>query len=340
MSGLGAVVAVAALAALMAGCSSSDKPAQQPPKPAEQAAAVPAAPVEGAAVDPGTDAAGQPEASKAADNLSVSELYKQARAAMSDNRIVAPAGSNALEYYLRILGQQPGDNNATDALRELFPFATGAVEDQINQGDFAEATRIMDLLAKADPSNYALTILRSKLDSKRRMVEREQAQRDAALAAAQAAEAAKAAQATEAMRAAAAAATKAEEEQAAAAAAAAAAARARQEAAAKAAEAPTPAPPPAAPVGGETRDARVLVPPSPKYPPAAVRNRQSGWVDVEFTVAADGSVQDAKVTGSQPRGVFDHEAVAAVQRAKFEPRLENGQPKASTLRRRIEFKLN
>jgi protein TonB len=77
----------------------------------------------------------------------------------------------------------------------------------------------------------------------------------------------------------------------------------------------------------------------PVYPIAAARNRQEGWVEVEFTVAADGSIQNAHVTGSQPSRIFDREAIAAVQRAKWQPRLENGQPVASTMRRRIEFKL-
>ena len=86
-----------------------------------------------------------------ADTLSVNDLYKEARAAMSENRMVSPPGKNALEYYLAILARQPDDTGATDALRELFPFATGSAEEQINSGDFAEADRIMNLLAKADP---------------------------------------------------------------------------------------------------------------------------------------------------------------------------------------------
>ena len=45
------------------------------------------------------------------------------------------------------------------------------------------------------------------------------------------------------------------------------------------------------------------------------------------------------MTGSQPTRIFDREAIAAVQRAKFQPKIENGQAVASTLRRRIEFKL-
>ncbi|MGA9421769.1 MAG: energy transducer TonB, partial [Rhodanobacteraceae bacterium] len=108
--------------------------------------------------------------------LPVDQLYQQARAAMADNRMVAPAGNNALEDYLAILAKDPTNTGAQDALRELFPFATGAAEDQINQGNFDEANRIIDLLAKADPNNYSLTILRSKLDAKKKLIERDQAQ--------------------------------------------------------------------------------------------------------------------------------------------------------------------
>jgi protein TonB len=86
-------------------------------------------------------------------DLTSDQLYKAARSAMGESRMAAPAGNNALEYYLRILAKQPDDSGAKDALRELFPFATGTAEDQINQGNFDEATRIMNLLSKADPSN-------------------------------------------------------------------------------------------------------------------------------------------------------------------------------------------
>lgn len=290
---------------------------------------VPTAPV---AEKPGTSAeAAAPEA------LSVDQLYKEARAAMSENRMVAPAGNNALEYYQRILSIQPDDSGATDALRELFPFATAGAEDQINQGNFDEATRIMNLLAKADPSNYTLTILRSKLDAKRKQNDREQqlAQQQAAAAAARTQTAAQTPAASPAGAAAApTAATPAPAE-----AAPATPAPART-AVAHATPAPAAAPPvPAEPAGGETRDARVVTPPHPTYPAAAARNRQDGWVEVEFTVASDGAVQKARVVASNPAKVFDREAVRAIELAKFEPRLEKGQPVSSTLRRRIEFKL-
>lgn len=268
-----------------------------------------------------------------ADTLSVNDLYKEARAAMSENRMVSPPGKNALEYYLAILARQPDDTGATDALRELFPFATGSAEEQINSGDFAEADRIMNLLAKADPSNYTLTILRSKLDSKRRQNERElalQAQQEAAAAAA-------AARAQN--PAATAATTPAAGETAPAAAPSTPASAPTQVASTTPAPSAAPPPAPAPEPVGETRDARVVTPPRPSYPPNAVRNRQNGWVEVEFTVTETGAVQNVRVIESNPARVFDREAIRAVQQAKFEARLERGQPVSSTLRRRIEFKL-
>jgi protein TonB len=272
-------------------------------------------------------------------DLTPDQLYKAARSAMGENRMVAPAGNNALEYYLRILAKAPDDSGAKDALRELFPFATGSAEDQINQGNFDEATRIVNLLAKADPSNYALTILRSKLDAKKKQNDREQllAQQTAATAAAAAA--AKAAGTTPATTASPTAAAEATAGTGTPTAAAPAASTTKPTEVARATPAPTAAPPPTPEPVGETRDVQVVTPPRPAYPPAAARNRQDGWVEVEFTVGADGSVQNAKVVGSNPARVFDREAVRAIELAKFQPKLDKGQAVAATLRRRIEFKL-
>lgn len=311
----------------------------------------PAAP--GAPTAPGAATAptAQTPTPTVSDELTSDELYREARKAMSENRMAAPAGNNALEYYLKIVAKDPDDSGAKDALRELFPFATGAAEDQINQGNFDEANRIIALLAKADPNNYSLTILRSKLDAKRKQADREQQQAQAAAAAAarQQAQAAAAQQPGAAAgtgnaegttdTAASAAAAPATEGAAPAAGAPAAADTATASTAPPAAR-PAAKPKPAPPANsGETHDATPITPAVPEYPITAARNRQEGWVEVEFTVAADGAVQNVHVVGSNPPRVFDHEAVVAVQRAKYSPRLENGTPVASTLRRRIEFKL-
>jgi len=283
------------------------------------------------------------------DELTVDQLYREARKAMNENRMAAPAGNNALEYYLKIVVKQPDDSGAKDALRELFPFATGTAEDQINQGNFDEANRVIALLAQADPSNYSLTILRSKLDAKKKQADRDDQAKAAAAAAAARPQTPGAPGTTPATATATTTPTGTETPAAtttqtpaapAPAAADAATATASATPPPAAAPRPTPAapPPPAAPTG-ESRDVAVTSPPVPVYPIEAARSRKEGWVEVEFTVGPDGGVTNAHVTGSQPARIFDREAVAAVQRAKFEPKVVNGSPVAATLKRRIEFKL-
>lgn len=253
-------------------------------------------------------------------DLSIDELYAAARKALAENRMATPPGDNALEYYLKILEREPDNAGAVDALRELFPFAVGSAQTEIDRDQFDEANRIIELLAKADPSNYSLTILRSKLDARRTQVERE------ALAAAQP-QSPPPAQVAE---------PEAPAE-----------APAEPPAEPPAAVASTTAPsaPPAAvappipqPVG-ETREAEAIAPLAPSYPPTAVRARQEGWVEVEFVVAADGSIRNARVLNAQPPRIFNDAAERAARNAKFRPKLVNGQPVDSVVRRRIEFKL-
>ena len=267
-------------------------------------------------------------ASAAVEGLSIDQLYREARKAMAEQRMVAPAGNNALEFYLAILAKDESNAGAADALRELFPFASGTAEQEINQGNLVEGERIIASLAKADPSNYTLTILRSKLDAKKKLIE----QQDALAAAAAAAPAPKPPTETSAQTPPADTSSATDGT---------AATPARAEAATPppaATPKPAPAPVVAAPQG-ETHDVEVVTPVAPSYPSQAARNREEGWVEVEFTVTADGKVIGAKVTASDPARVFDREAIRSIERTKFNPRVENGVPVNSTVRRRIEFKL-
>ena len=125
-------------------------------------------------VTPGTIAAPPPPANVEA--MGTEQLLSEARKAMNDQRYLAPAGNNAFEFYLRALEKEPGNQVATDALRETFPFAASSAEQSINARNFNEAQRQIDLLAKADPANFTLTILRSKLDAQRKLLDKEQQQ--------------------------------------------------------------------------------------------------------------------------------------------------------------------
>ena len=273
--------------------------------------------------------------------MSLNDLLAEARKAMNEQRVIAPAGNNAFEFYLKVLQKQPGNQTAADALRETFPFAASNVEQVINQRDFNEAGREIDLLAKVDPTNYTLTILRSKLDAQRKTLDEEQQkqldqQRQQDLAAQKAAADKAAADKALADKAAA---DKAAQEQAALAA----QQRAKEEEAkpTKAAAASQAASDNTAAAGsGETRDAIPVSTIRPRYPATALRNNQEGWVSLQYTVNTDGSVSNIEVVNAEPRHVFDSAAVDAIRRAKFSPAMRDGAAIASQQQKRIEFKLS
>ncbi len=75
----------------------------------------------------------------------------------------------------------------------------------------------------------------------------------------------------------------------------------------------------------------------PAYPDWALQQLISGWVDMEFTVAKDGSVQDISVTGAEPRGTFDKAAVSALSRYRFAPVVKDGAVVVQRARIRMRF---
>jgi protein TonB len=298
-------------------------------------ASTPEAPV----ANPTQKAAAAREAPPAnVDSLSVDQLLSEARTAMNDQRLVAPAGNNAFEFYMKAMQKQPGNPVAADALRETFSYGAAATEQTINQRDFAEAQREIDLLAKADPENYTLTILRSKLDAQRKTLDREQQQAVDAQKAQQVAQQNAANQQRQQAEQAAAAAAETQRLQAAREQAARAAQAQQQAAPAVAAVARPVAPAPAAD-NGAISDAVLIRQVNPRYPTAAMRANQEGWVDVEVTVGADGGVANVAVVDSQPKHVFDRAAIDAVSKWAYKPATRNGEPTTVTLRRRLQFNL-
>jgi len=317
------VVAVAAVSAyffLRRGTGTGQPvPASNPP-----AAASTAAPSKPAEVAGG-------EASKRTD-LTIADLLRNAGSALSEKRYIDPPDNSAVDFYLLVLGRDANNAAAQEGLRELLPLATGEIEQKINAGQLDESRRAIDLLGKFDSNNYTLTILRNKLDLKKKQMDREQEKRDQEKALATNAAKNAATPATTTTAPAAAPATPAATESKAAVA----------DATPKPAAAPATAPAkPAAPAASsaETRAAVVTSQSAPRYPPDAFRSRQEGWVEVAFTVAADGSVKNGSVVNANPPRLFNAAALRAIADWKFQPRLENGQPAEQTMRTRIEFKL-
>ena len=79
------------------------------------------------------------------------------------------------------------------------------------------------------------------------------------------------------------------------------------------------------PLSGVDGDVIPRVRVNPDYPPNALTKNIEGWVRVQFTVTAIGTVKDAIVVGSEPGTVFDDAALKAIARWRYNPRVMNGE---------------
>lgn len=289
--------------------------------------------------------------------LSADQLRTEADKAYGENRLYAPAGNNAMEYYLALRDKVPGDAGASSALTDLLPMTVIATEQGIGREDFGEAKRLAALIEKADGSHPALARLKTSIsggetavqqraetqrltaeeeakrqadlakqreEDQRRLQEqqRQQAQQQAQQQAADQQRQQQQAAAEQQQR-------EAEAERQRQAAAAAAQQQAQRPAATPAATPPRPA---------ASNELRAITQPGPRYPQAAQRAGATGSVQVEFTVATDGSVDNVRVVSSEsPRQFqreFEREAMSAVRRWRFQPVAQ-----ATTSRRTIAFEL-
>ncbi|AWF82932.1 hypothetical protein BTJ40_20075 [Microbulbifer sp. A4B17] len=94
-----------------------------------------------------------------------------------------------------------------------------------------------------------------------------------------------------------------------------------------------------------SRDPLPVYKPVPRYPNTALRRGLEGYVIVEFTVTKTGAVRDARVVGGfdsegRPTNVFNSSAIAAAERFKYRPQMEDGQPvERYGVRNRISYKM-
>ncbi|MBM4269045.1 MAG: energy transducer TonB [Deltaproteobacteria bacterium] len=76
--------------------------------------------------------------------------------------------------------------------------------------------------------------------------------------------------------------------------------------------------------GGSDRDVIPLVRINPEYPMRAQQRGIEGWVLVEFTITPAGTVSNARVIDSEPKGTFDSAALRAIGRWRYNPKVEGG----------------
>jgi protein TonB len=335
--GLAPVALAVAIACALAACKKDDAPADAAAAASPAAQQVPAPTPQSVVA-----------ASVAA--MAPDQLRAEASKAYAENRLYAPAGNNAMEYYLALRDKQPADAGASSALTDLLPMTVIASEQGIAREDFLEAKRLTALIEKADASHPALGRLKTSIASsetaaatraqQEQLTAEQEAQRQADLTRQREEDQRRLQEQQRQQTAQQQAAQQAEERQ-----------RQQQAAAAPPPQAQPAAPPPqpqqqaaAQPAAQPARPAatasqlRALSQPGPRYPQQAQRAGISGNVQVEFTVTPDGSVGDVRVLSSDaPRQYqrdFEREALAAVKRWRFAP------PDAAvTTRRTISFQL-
>ena len=292
--------------------------------------------------------------SKTVTAMSPDQLRNEASKAYGENRLYAPAGNNAMEYYLALRDKQPGDAGASSALTDLLPMTVIATEQGINREDFAEAKRLAALVEKADAKHPALGRLRDSIakseaavtqraetqrltaeeeakrqedlakqreEDQQRLQEQQRQQAQQTVTQQQQQAAAAEAEATRQREA------EAERQRQAAA-----AAQRQQQATQQAAAQPT------RPAAATSNELRAISQPGPRYPSGAQRVGATATVQVEFTVDPDGEVSNVRVVStSSPREFqreFEREATAAVKRWRFQPVAQ-----ATTSRRTIAFEM-
>jgi protein TonB len=91
---------------------------------------------------------------------------------------------------------------------------------------------------------------------------------------------------------------------------------------------------------GSDRDVIPLVRINPDYPPRAQTRGIEGYVIVQFTITATGTVKDAIIVEAQPKGMFDDAALKAIARWRYNPKVEAGTAVERVgIRTRLTFQL-
>lgn len=315
---VGAAWTALVLAVLLVGCGSSEAPSQ----PTSDTSA--------------TAETSQAESSRPAAPPDGANAAARGEQALRDQRLFLPAADNAFEFFVAAVEANPGDERSRLALQDLVPYAVLHIEQRLAADDAEDAARVIALLERAAGQAPALPRLQAGLENL-------QTRQAAARAVAEAA-AARAANPTSVVPVPANPVVTAPPSSAAVPAASAPAAVATPPPASPPADnAPTsapsspstPAPAAAVPTPAAVRVPEVVFRPALRYPALAERRRIEGFVEMEFTIGADGSVSQLEVLRSEPEGMFEREALAAMERWRFAP------PQAPMrARRTLEFKLS
>jgi protein TonB len=279
-----------------------------------------------------------------------------ARAALARGELVTPIGRSAADLYRAVLADSPDDSEAHEGLEQVIGELCSLAEREVTAGRLEEAARYLESARRLDPHHVRIAFIATEIENERAR---------ATLAAHQAMArshpaptssddesstpevipAAKSSPAAAPPAAPPAAPTVAPPKVA--------TATAVVAATAPLTASPLTAPPPASPLALAPAPAPIPSPPprsvvsastlqrtryrEPRYPEAARAKNLGGWVDLEFTVRADGSVAAVQAVGAEPEGVFEQAAIEAVSGWHYLPVLRDGAPVSQRASVRIRF---
>lgn len=105
-------------------------------------------------------------AAAAAEPTGAASYLARANAAFAADRMVAPAGDNALEWTLAARAVEPESERVREGLNDLYPLVVAAIDREIARGNTAEALRVIALLEAAIPGSLAARQARARLEAR------------------------------------------------------------------------------------------------------------------------------------------------------------------------------
>jgi protein TonB len=76
-----------------------------------------------------------------------------------------------------------------------------------------------------------------------------------------------------------------------------------------------------------------------QYPPRALQSNIEGWVELAYTVGADGGVSNIKILNSTPARTFESSATKAVSHLRYQPVIQGGKAISVATQVRIVFRV-
>jgi TonB family protein len=221
---------------------------------------------------------------------------------MRRGALLDPAANSAVSNFRAAEQVGPGDPAVRAARESLVAALLAAADGELGAKRVATSRRMVDAAATLNSSAPGLDAIRRRIDE----FGEQQAVASAAASAAEVARAAEAARA--------------------------------QEAAAPRTVAPVAAAPVSnTPAVVASTTLQLLRSAPPDYPQRALESLLSGWVEMEFTVARDGTVKDIVVVNAEPRRTFDAAAMAALKRYRYQPVVREGETVEQRARMRMRF---